>query len=530
MVRTIRRNYFGVFTVLAAMALLCVLAGSSAAASGSTTLVSVDSSGNQANPGFSGESDMSDEGRYVAFISSSSTLISGDTNTFRDVFVHVGDADEDGVFDEVNEPGAISTERVSVASDGTEANADSSAISISANGRYVAFLSAATNLVSGDTNGQLDFFVHDLNTGTTERVNVDNDGDQVNGGPAIDISISSNGRYVGFTTNAPNLVPDDPGDVWDGFVRDLDPVEGQTQKIWRVAYSANGAPSISDGGRVAFNSYAPNLVHNDTNGLNDVFVRYLPNGPIQRVSVDSSENQANGHSYPRPSISSDGCYVAFDSVATDLDLDRPDTDTLRDVFVRDLRAQTTEMVSLNDSGIKGNGASFFPSISADGRYVAFNSGATNLDADRPDTNNGGDVFVHERATPQQANDCGPPSDTTPPMVNSTSLLNNATGIASTANVSATFSEDMDRSTLTTSSFTLTKQNSTSPLAATVGYDSTTKTATLDPSSDLAANATYVATVKGDRAALASARDLAGNALAQDFSWSFTTAPPPTSCP
>src|SRR5215207_1325629 len=110
MVRTIRRNYFGVFTVLAAMALLCVLAGSSAAASGSTTLVSVDSSGNQANPGFSGESDMSDEGRYVAFISSSSTLISGDTNTFRDVFVHDRDADEDGVFDEVNEPGAISTE------------------------------------------------------------------------------------------------------------------------------------------------------------------------------------------------------------------------------------------------------------------------------------------------------------------------------------------------------------------------------------------------------------------------------------
>ena len=290
----------------------------------------------------------------MAFISSSSTLISGDTNTFRDVFVHDRDADEDGVFDEVNEPGAISTERVSVASDGTEANADSSAISISANGRYVAFLSAATNLVPNDT-------------------------------------------------------------------------------------------------------------------------------------------------------------------------------SRKDVFVRDLQAQTTEMVSLNDSGIKGNGASFFPSISADGRYVAFNSGATNLDADRPDTNNGGDVFVHERATSQQANDCGPPSDTTPPMVNSTSPLNNATGIASTANVSATFSEDMDRSTLTTSSFTLTKQNSTSPLAATVGYDSTTKTATLDPSSDLAANATYVATVKGDRAALASARDLAGNALAQDFSWSFTTAPPPTSC-
>src|SRR5829696_9486376 len=141
MVRTIRRNYFGLFVVLAAMALLCVLAGTSTAASGSTTLVSVDSSGNQANPGFSGENDMSDDGRYVAFTSTSSTLVSGDTNTFRDVFVHDRDADEDGIFDEVNEPGAVSTERVSVASDGTAANADSFFPSISANGRYVAFVS-----------------------------------------------------------------------------------------------------------------------------------------------------------------------------------------------------------------------------------------------------------------------------------------------------------------------------------------------------------------------------------------------------
>jgi Ca2+-binding RTX toxin-like protein len=116
-----------------------------------------------------------------------------------------------------------------------------------------------------------------------------------------------------------------------------------------------------------------------------------------------------------------------------------------------------------------------------------------------------------------------PSDTTPPTVNSTSPANNATGIASTANVSATFSEDMDRSTLTTGTFTLTKQGSTSPLAATVGYDSANRKATLDPASDLEPNTTYTATSKGGSSGV---KDLAGNALAQDHSWTFTTATPP----
>jgi hypothetical protein len=111
-----------------------------------------------------------------------------------------------------------------------------------------------------------------------------------------------------------------------------------------------------------------------------------------------------------------------------------------------------------------------------------------------------------------------------PTVNRTSPLNNATGIASTANVSATFSEDMDRNTLTTSTFTLTKQGSTSSLAATVSYDSASKTATLDPVSDLEANTTYTARVKGGSSG---AKDLGGNALAQDYSWTFTTAAPPS---
>ncbi len=112
------------------------------------------------------------------------------------------------------------------------------------------------------------------------------------------------------------------------------------------------------------------------------------------------------------------------------------------------------------------------------------------------------------------------------MVNSTSPVNNATGIASTANASATFSEDMNQSTLTTDTFTLTKQGSTSPLAATVSYNGANKSATLDPASDLEANTSYTATVKGGPSG---AKDLAGYALAQDHVWTFTTAAPPASC-
>jgi Bacterial Ig-like domain/RTX calcium-binding nonapeptide repeat (4 copies) len=119
---------------------------------------------------------------------------------------------------------------------------------------------------------------------------------------------------------------------------------------------------------------------------------------------------------------------------------------------------------------------------------------------------------------------GCPSDTTPPTVNTTSPVDNATGTDSTANVSATFSEQMDPGTLTTSTFTLTKQGTTSPLAATVGYDLTNNNATLNPSSDLEANSTYTVTIKGGSEGV---KDLAGNALEQDYSWSFTTAPDTT---
>jgi len=194
---------------------------------GTTALVSVDSSGNKGD-GDSYRPDISADGRYVAFASYASNLVPGDTNDDRDIFVHDRDADEDGIFDEQDEPGAISTERVSVDSAGNQGGY-SSLPDISADGRYVAFVSWADNLVPGDTNGKTDVFVHDRQTGVTERVSVDSAGNQANGSSG-DIgdrpAISSDGRYVAFYSGATDLVPGDTNRVGDVFVHDVGDSDG----------------------------------------------------------------------------------------------------------------------------------------------------------------------------------------------------------------------------------------------------------------------------------------------------------------
>src|SRR5919107_2749968 len=178
MVVKIGRSYFAVFAVLAAMALLCVLAGTSGAAAGDTIRVSVDSSGNQADEGPAGqgsfEPSISANGRHVAFSSSASDLVEGDTNGKTDIFVRDRDTDADNILDE---PGAVSTKRVSVSSSGTESNGFSSDASISSDGRFVVFVSEAQNLVEGDI-GYRDVFVRDRDAdedGVFDEVNVPTD-------------------------------------------------------------------------------------------------------------------------------------------------------------------------------------------------------------------------------------------------------------------------------------------------------------------------------------------------------------------
>jgi Tol biopolymer transport system component len=281
---------------------------------------------------------------------------------------------------------------VSVRSNGDQANGASSSPSISADGRYVVFTSDATNLVPGDTNGVGGVFVRDRSTGTTSMVSLRSDGDQSNAG-GYDPSISADGRYVVFTSLATNLVPGDTNGKADVFVHDR-----STGTTSRVSVRSNGdqannrrsdEPSISADGRyVAFVSGAANLVRGDTNGKADVFVHDRQTGTTSRVSVRSNGDQVNWPSLD-PSISAHGRYVAFRSGAANLV--PGDTNGKADVFVHDRQTGTTRRVSVRSNGDQANGYSHAPSISADGRYVAFHSYATNLVSS--DTNGMPDVFV-----------------------------------------------------------------------------------------------------------------------------------------
>jgi Tol biopolymer transport system component len=353
---------------------------------GQTARVSVSSVGTQTN-GHSWSPAISADGRYVAFHSHASNLVPGDTNHGQDIFV----------YDRVTGEGA----RVSVSSGGAQANGNpgfaSMFPSISADGRYVAFESDATNLVPGDTNNTWDVFVHDRATGQTSRVSVSSGGVQATGGESWSPAISADGRHVAFVSAATNLVPGDTNGVADVFVHDR--ITGQTSRVSVAtggvqANGNSGFPSISaDGRHVAFASAASNLVPGDTNGMADVFVHDRVTGGTSRVSVATGGAQANGHS-DTPSISADGRYVAFESVASTLV--PGDTNGTWDIFLHDRVTGQTTRVSISSAGAQANGHSGWSSISADGRYVAFASAATNLVSG--DTNGAWDVFVRDRVT------------------------------------------------------------------------------------------------------------------------------------
>ncbi|MHB8974090.1 MAG: SdrD B-like domain-containing protein [Pirellulaceae bacterium] len=341
--------------------------------------VSVTTNGTQGND-LSNSASISADGRYVAFTSAASNLVPDDTNGFADVFVYDRQADL--------------IERVSIASDGTQANHMSSAPSISADGRYVAFISGASNLVPGDTNRQQDVFVYDHQMNTTERVSIASDGTQTTG-LSSDPSISADGRYVAFNSQASNLVPGDTNAATDVFVYDR-----QTDTIERVSVAANGAqangpcfvygsPISADGRYVAFYSYASNLVPSDTNGTDDIFVYDRQADTIERVSVAADGTQGNGKS-GSPSISLDGRYVGFTSLASNLI--PGDTNGTYDNFVYDRQTDAIQRVSVATDGTQGNAESNYPpAFSGDGHYVAFTSAASNLVPG--DTNGIGDIFV-----------------------------------------------------------------------------------------------------------------------------------------
>lgn len=385
---------------------------------------------------------ISGNGRYVVFVSTDPNLVPGDTNGVQDVFVR----------DLVQ--GTIS--RVSVNSAGGEANGASDSPSISVDGRRVAFHSEATNLVPGDTNGALDVFLRDVPTTTTRRVSLTHAGAEATGGDSIGGVISGDGHAVAFRSWATNIssAPDgngladifrwtesgggaervslsrtggdpnqesigaaisydgvrvafyskasnlttagvDTNGAFDVFVRDT--MAGSTLLASRdssgvIGNADSSLPSLSGDGRfVAFRSAATNLVGGDSNLADDVFHRDLALGITLRASVDSSGAEADASS-SAPSLSLDGRNVAFESSATDLV--PGDANGLRDVFLRDVLLGRTARVSVSTGGVEADQPCIGPSVNADGSRVAFESAAATLVSG--DTNLTADVFVNDR--------------------------------------------------------------------------------------------------------------------------------------
>jgi Tol biopolymer transport system component len=319
-------------------------------------------------------------GTLVAFSSGSSNLVPGDTNFTSDIFVHdflTG-----------------TTERVSVASDGTQANARSREPTISACGRFVAFSSEASNLVQGDSLSVAHVFAHDRVLGTTDRISVGSDGTAANSHSG-NAAISGDGRFVAFDSVATNLVPSPLSWVGHVYVHDRD--TGVTERVSVASDGTEGDrrsrnPTISTDGRfVAFTSDARNLVDDDANGRPDVFVHDRLSGVTERVTVLSGGAEA-ALGGVGGGISGDGRYVAFQSRSPDLALQ---TAAFQQVFVHDRETGTTAIVSETPNLTPATGDSYTAAISVDGRFIAFASEADDLVSS--DTNQESDIFLRDTA-------------------------------------------------------------------------------------------------------------------------------------
>ena len=348
-----------------------------------TTLVSraTGAAGPKAN-GDSFSFSASGDGRKIVFESAATNLDPADADASSDIYMRDLDAN--------------TTTLVSRASGGAGAKANGRSIfaSISANGRYVAFSSEATNLSPGDADTQFDVYVRDLAANTTTLVSLASNGAKAN--DAVTSSgvsgISPDGRYVAFGGSATNLDPADPDEDSDGYIRDL--VANTTTLVSRAS-GPGGANSNSDsfgtslstdGSALTFQSQATNLDPADLDNTRDIFLRDLGGSSTRLVSRASGADGVKGNMNSVAAAAADqGRHVAFSSESTNLDPD--DTDALRDIFVRDMVQNLTRLVSRasGPEGAKGNAeAENEVLITADGRFVGFDSSATNLNPDDPD--------------------------------------------------------------------------------------------------------------------------------------------------
>jgi len=382
---------------------------------GVTTIASVSSSGQQQRwadlkTAMIVEVAISRDGRYVAFDSNSTTLVPGDTNVAPDVFLH--------------DMKTATTTRVDVSSSGQQASAGSAVgLSMSADGRYVAFASASPDLVGGDSNGVTDVFVRDVSNQTTIRASVATSGAEGDDASGTSLSLSPTGRWLAFASDATNLVVGDTNSQRDVFVRDLPrhtterismrpdgsevPALGGNSELSR----GFGSSMSADGRYVVFNSNSMFLIPNDSNHQSsDWFVRDRVAGRTMRVSVASDGTDRAIPSTANAAITPDGRFVVFRTAENLVPADNgvcPDSlggETDNDVYVHDMRTGATDLISQSSGGAHGSVSALDTpdgcqdsggaSISDDGRLVVFTSTASNLVPS--DTNRIEDVFLRDR--------------------------------------------------------------------------------------------------------------------------------------
>lgn len=362
---------------------------------GRTSLVSAAPSGEAAWPYYSERPSVSDDGRYIAFASYATnlhpdtahsdcgSLPRGLRHATADLVASAGPLIPcPHVYVRDRLTGAVVVASVSSAGQPAELGAYSP--SISGNGRFVAFVSYSPDLVEADTNQEADVFVHDLATRQTERLSMQ--GSEPEPASAGDqqpesLSLSVDGRYVAFSIRGDLTQPGDRNGRRDVVVYDREQRRAERASVPSTGGDVDGdsyAASISEDGRyVSFLSDAATLVDNDTNGVTDVFVRDRTRGVTERVSVSQSGSEGNGAAGgARVALSGDGRYVVFTSQASNLVAG--DTNEAADVFVRDRHRLTTARVSVSSSGQQGTGGSYEPSVSRDGRFVAFTTSSNEL--------------------------------------------------------------------------------------------------------------------------------------------------------